>query len=226
MTMMEPSTVDIQDVLSANVVILGSGLFQNNEGIREFTGAVGGEVTIEIPNALPGLPTSLFGTQLSLRKERILLDISSERTTFRMEYPALEGLQRLASIVARANEHLKIETQTVIAVGFNVDLVYAQHGSQPATRYLAERLLKSGLSENQQPAFTCTSIKLNRQFESSKLTVTIEPRFGDETTSSVFNGYNLHVPMLDVPNEDTISNMLTWVWNYAHSFPMTLDGVR
>ncbi len=209
----------VQDVLKANVVFVGIELLASQEGVAEFQNSIGSEVVPE--GILIGAGAGVTPTQgqvLRLPRDRIVLQCSSIRSVVEREYPTANDLDRLAEITDCAILHSKLNEKTLDAFGFNVDLVLDQNSGETALTYLANRLFASGLQSAMGWTLVGGSGKLIFEEDDHRWTVTVEPRFGDDKTTKVYLGLNLHIGGKPMPSKSDVLNSLSEAWDKAHSF--------
>ena len=215
-----PATV--QDVLKANVVLVGIELLDSQDGVAEFQKSVGSEVVPEgviIGGGPGGTPSQ--GQVLRLPRDRILLQCSSIRSVVEREYPTHDDLSRLAEITDCAIRNTKLSERAPDAFGFNIDLVCDQSSGGTALKYLADRLFSSSAQDIAGWTLVGGSGKLIFEENGNRWTVTAEPRFGDDKTTKVYLGLNSHFEEKRMPSQSDISASLHEAWDKAHNFPWT-----
>ena len=143
--------VKIQDVLNANLVLLGVGLLNEQEEFNAFRQAVDTEVT----SSSAGLIGSISVLQpnimepertITLNRDRISLSLSSIRSTIAHDYPSPQSIHRLAEVAAQAIASTDFGNRQLQAKGYNLALVYEPDSGSPALKYIADRLLRPPVS--------------------------------------------------------------------------------
>ena len=215
-------SAEIRDVLTINVVLAGIDLLNTQELLESFSRSIDSEVISEGLALVAGTPSGR-GRLLTLKKDRIALSLSSERSAVTREYPTRDGLDRLAEIAGKAIEHTDNSNQTVSAYGFNIELAYDQDSGQSASAYLADRLFGNFL-RNDGWDLTGGSAMLRFSNGPGKLWIaTIEPRFRDVLTERVFLILNLHREEDRFPTTEEIRVSLEETWDEAQTLVQLLD---
>ena len=215
--------VEIQDVLKADIVFAGVGLLRNQRGLDAFTRSVGTEIVVDAPDSLPGVPVS--GLRVALNRDRIVLDLTPERTIITRDYPSSRDLDRLAEVTALALSNTGMEGGTLQAVGFNIALVYDQDSGQTASRYLSERLFNSRLSNKIGLPMHGVEGRVTFISDEHLIAVTLQPRFSDATTLKVFMSLNLHRETQIAPTKLEIMESLRKALSNAYEFARRIDEV-
>ena len=216
-----------QDVLRANLVLVGVSLLHNQEGLDAFLRSIGTEVLAGVglvTNTSSGVTEQ--GSTFTLPKDRITLDIFKSRSTITREYPHNDHLGKLAEVAGHAIMHTKFENQQLRAFGYNIDLIYDQDTGQPAVGYLAERLFANSPSLNEDWKLTGGSGQLIFSSDSKRWTVRVAPRLNDEESTRVFLSLNLHIIGESVPTNSEIRDSLQETWDQAHNFAHHLDRMQ
>ena len=208
---------DVQDVLKVSVVFAEIDLLEGDKALASFSGSVESEV----------LPDGIIignGRVLRLPRDRILVASSSLRSRVERNYPQLDDLGRLAQVTACAIVASDLTEWRVSAYGINVDLVYDQTSGDSAQTYLAQRVLSPAVGNSNAWGLVGGSAKLVFDDDGRRWTATLEPRLGDETTSKVYLGLNLHLADRQIPTQDELSALLTEVWEQAHGLVERVDA--
>ena len=217
--------VDVQDVLKANLVLVGVGLLSNRlEELDAFRDAVDTEVSMGSNMAL-GLPlpgVEPAGT-LTLSRDRIVVEISSSGSTIAREYPSYEDLARLAEVAGYAIAKTDLGDQRPRAFGYNIELVYDQDSGLPAVQYLGERLFAAEISSNEGWKLIGGAGRLIFDEGGKLRNITIGPRFDDRAPTKISMSLNVHENERRLPDEDEIRNSLEETWRQAHEFVERLD---
>ena len=216
-------TVTIQDVLKANLVLVGISLLNKPADLEKFKDTVDSEV---VGRALiPNISSSVAEAArvFTLQKDRISLDLSPSRSVISRDYPQKDNLDRLARVAALAISNTDLEGRTSQAFGYNIELVCEQDSGRPAFAYLAERLFAPNFSANEGWKLVGGAGKLLFESNGKRWLVSVEPRFGEEASERIFLSLNLHIGGGGLPNEAEITNSLLETWEQAHSFLSRLD---
>ena len=224
--------VEIQDVLKASLVMVGVELLNSREEVQRFSTAVGTDVmtgTIMfpgIPNPPPDVPAP--GTTLTLNRDRIVIDVSQNRTAIEREYPAVHDLERLAEVAGYAIKKTKnFENQTLRAIGYNIELVYNQTSGKPAVAYLRDRLFNPNVPRNDGWKLAGGNARLTFIDDDGRLwNISLEPRFNEQAVSRIFMSLNAHKEKPEAPNTDDIRHYLQEAWEQAHDFVSRLDAAK
>ena len=214
-----------KDVLKAELALVGLGLLNNSQEFEGFrsraqTDVVNSGQTITI-EALTNVAES--GRSFSLNRDRIVLDISPSRASIRRDYPSEQDLGRLAEVASLAIEQSSSGRENLRAFGYNIDLVYDQDSTTPASQYLAERLFSEELPRRGEWNLVGGSGKLTYSEGENQWQITVEPRFNEPNTSRVFLTLNLHKEKQVPPSESEIKESLMEAWAQAHDFAVLLD---
>ena len=215
----------IQDAINANCVLVGFQLLRTSQDIEKFKNAVGSDVEVASVGLFANVPTGRTepGYALSLRKDRIALELSPLRSTIGMEYPTREGLARLANVTCQAIASTSGESDAPQAFGFNVEMVFDQDSGNPASRYLSDRLFSSQQIGNEDWELIGGSGKFIFNDGGTRWTFDVEPRFNVENESRVFLRVNLHKSENRLPDKEEIQGSLEKAWDEIHNFMDRLD---
>ena len=221
--------VEVQDVLNANLVLLGVGLLNTPEEVENFGRAVNTDVTFLGAPGLAGLIMGMVpdGSALdrayALNKDRIALSVSPTRSAITRDYPRQDDLDRLAEVASHAITSTMFETQQRHPVGYNIALVYDPKSESKAFSYLADRLFDKNTVRYDQWQLAGGSGKLMFVDGHKTWTAVIEPRVNDEDGTNIFLTLNLHIGSQPLPSDEEIRNGLNEVWNQALNFANWLD---
>ena len=219
--------VDVQDVLKANIVLLGVGLLTKSEELDAFRDAVDTEVEIG-PNLFLGgpLPNIEASGMVTLNRDRILVHVFPSRSTIAREYPSFEDLGRLAEVAGYAIAKTDLEDRRPQAFGYNIELVYDQDSGLPAVRYLADRLFAAEISGNEGWQLIGGAGRLVFDEDGKPRSITIEPRFDDRAATKISMSLNVHENEQRLPDEGEIKDALEETWRQAHEFVNRLDEIK
>ena len=216
----------IQDVTNANFVLVEFQLLRTPQDIEEFKNAVGADVEIAGMGLFANVPTGRAGPgyTLSLRKDRIALELSPPRSTIGMEYPTRGDLARLANVACQAIASTSRESEHApLAFGFNVEMVFNQDSGKPASRYLSDRLFSSEQFGSEDWELVGGSGKFIFNDDGIRWTFNVEPRFNDENESRVFLRVNLHKSENRLPDKEEIQSSLERAWDEISGFMDRID---
>lgn len=226
-------SLNFQNVLKANIVLLGVQLLQTREEKDAFANVVRTEV-VEIPptgimGSIPGsiLPSSLspqLSSILRLDRDRINLETLPIRSTIGREFPTLAELDWLAEVSRHAIDHSSIHGQQLQAYGFNVDAVYELTAGQTSSQFMASHIYCQDLFQSAGFQFVSGSSKLAFLKGDQVWNIIVEPRLVDPNSDKVFMSFNLHLDSSEMPTTETISQSLREVWLQASAITESLDG--
>ena len=213
------------EVIKANLVLVGLRLLGAPEQIESFKRAIGTDVQSSGVGMGVNMQTGVAepGLALTLSRDRITLDLSASRSMIYRDYPSREDLPRLAEVVGHAIRSTLIVEQQLRAFGFNIELIFDQQSSDTAFEYLAKRLFDVGALGNEGWQFSGGAGRLVFSDGARRWTISLEPRFNDETESRVFLSVNLHRAEQVLPSEDETRDSLEATWDEVHKFVHRLD---
>ena len=214
----------LQDVVSANLVLVGVGLLNEPGEVEQFRNAIDRDMRMEF-GLVANVPSGVTepSLTLTLNRERIALNLSSSRSTITKEYPEQDDLDLLARVASKAIECTALDGQAPVAFGYNIELIFNQDSGQPALHYIGERLFgrqplgKVGwnlIGGTGQLIFTDGI----RQWK-----INVGSRPGDAATPRVVLTVNLHEDKRRFPTESEIKASLKEAWNEATEFMTRLD---
>lgn len=210
--------LEITDILSTNIVLLGINLLESQEKVNAFGKQVKSEVVSEtliaslVPEHGDALPRNL-----QIPKDRISMQCSPGRATVQKEYPEHDQLERLSDITSYAIQNSDLDEGLLISFGFNIDMVLELPPERTASRFLADLLFASSPRPVDEWTIIGGTGTLTFQNEEKQWTIRAEPRFGDRESSKVFLSLNLHIDNQSVPNRDKIHDFLQSTWANAHA---------
>ena len=134
--------VKIQDVVRANLVLLGLRLINTPNELQAFKSAVGTDVQVAGASLVANIPTGVTepGRVLTLNRDRITLDLSPSRAAINRDYPERGDLRRLAEVAWQAINTSSDASVQPQAFGFNIELIFDQDSGTNAFGYLSGRL--------------------------------------------------------------------------------------
>ena len=109
------------------------------------------------------------------------------------------------------------------AFGYNIEMVFNQDTGQSAIQYLGERLFDYGRLGKEGWDRVGGRGQLIFTGSTGQWTITVEPRFGEESTSRFFLSLNLHKNEQRLPAKDEITTSLEEIWQEAIDFVERLD---
>lgn len=217
-------TATVQDVLKANIVLVGVHLLAASEQLEAFQQAVDTDVVSSGFGLNVGATGNTQDTVhvLTISRDRITLELSSAKSTIERDYPSDEDLDRLGDIAGLALE----KTGSAVharAFGYNVELVYVQDSGLPATEYLAQRLFAGALPTVGESQLSGGRGTLSFVDGTTHWNVSVESRFRNDKTAKVFLSLNMHANEQRVPSEDEIKASLRRTWKEAITFIERID---
>ena len=219
--------IEFEDVLKADLVLIGFGLLSTPGEFEEFRSAVGTDATVAGHGMTIDAQTNVAeqGRAISLNRDRIILEIFPSRSTIRREYPTNAGdLLRLAEVAWQAISNTRNREIGLRAYGYNLDLVYSQDSEPLAQEYLASRLFSNDLPLREEWQLMGGAGRIIYREGENQWQFTLEPRFNDAATSRIFLTVNLHKDKQEIPSESEMNESLEEVWQQARKFAMLLDG--
>lgn len=225
--------IEFEDVLKANVVMVGVVLLGDQQQREKFVDLVETEVISEmlVGGSIPPQPTvgtpanaAETGLVLRLRRDRIQVVSAASRTLLERQYPTFEDLKRLAEIAGHAIDLTDLEGQAPTAFGFNIELVYRQSEDKSSEKYIAERLFSHQRFGIEEWILVGGGGKLSFEANGARWNFTVEPRANDVSARRVYLSLNLHRDRQHVPNREEILSSLQEVWERSRDFAIQLDG--
>ena len=217
----------LQDVVSANMVLVGVGLLNQPDEVERFKTRLDVDLRVEV-----GLVTNVQSGQtepsrtLRLDRERIALDLSPSRSSIAREYPEYSDLARLAQVSALAIGCTDLADRAPLAFGYNVEMVFSQDTGQSSIQYIGERLLSyQSLGRAGWDLFGGTG-QIIYTGDASRWAITIRPQTGDAATTRIALALNLHKDEQRLPDETEIRRSLEEARKEAVSFMNRLDERR
>ena len=216
-------STEIQDVLTANMVLVGVDLLNTPESVNAFRL----EIDSEVSSGLPHGSINNGDRYLTISKHRISLSLAPDRSMIEREYPSRNDLPMLAEVAQKAMYFTDVgEQHEIRALGYNVRLVYQQDSGLSAAEYLSMRIFRGNLPGNEKWTLKGGSAKMTFGNGDRDLNVTIEPRFNDPGTEKVYLGLNLHSTEQRLPEKNEVQDSLEEAWDEAEQFIRHLDDIR
>ena len=213
--------VKIQDVLKVDVVLVGVGLLRTQQSLDAFLATVGKEAVVEPLNAGPNIQVP--GIRIAFNRERISVVLSQGRSIIVQEYPDWSGLNQLAEIAKTAIDHTPPSEEQLVAVGFNIELVYDQDSDMTSSSYIASRLLSPKALNSAGWQLTAGANRTIIDANGLRINQSVAPRFNDESTTKIFVSLNLHTETNDMPDQSEIEDSLRYAWRTICEFPVQFD---
>ena len=219
---------NIQDVVRANLVLVGCRLLGQPEEFDEFRQAIKADVQMAQAGLIANIASGMAepGQTLALQRDRITIELSPSRSIISREYPSRDDLRRLAEVSAQAISHTSLEGSQPRAFGFNIDIVFEQDSEETAFAYLSRQLFGAESLGNEDWQLVGAAGRLIFDDNGRHWTINLEPRFHEEHEKRVFLSGNLHLSDRPLPNEDEIVSYLEEAWDETHQFVRHLDGRR
>ena len=213
--------VKIQDVLKADIVFAGVGLLRTQQSLDAFLASVDMEPLVEPLNVGPNIQVP--GIRIAFNRERISVVLSQGRSIVVQEYPDLTGLNQLAEIARTAIDQTPPSEEILVAVGFNIELVYDQESGMTASAYIADRLLSEDAFKSDGWQLTAGANRTVIDANGPRITQSVAPRFNDASTTKIFASLNLHTETNQMPHHSEIVASLRYAWELIHDFPVRFD---
>ena len=217
-------SVEFQDVLKVELVLVGIRLLNNPDEINAFTTSVRTDVNANVLGPIVELGTPEPGRLVQLPRDRVDLLLVPSRSILRRQYPSHpDDLNRLREVIGHAIGNTSLDGQEIRAHGYNVDIVYNQTSGQTAARYLANRLFPAGLLVSEGRQLVGGGGKIDLQDDKNRWTVRVEPRNNNHTEMRVFLSVNMHRDEQVMPDQTDIQKSLSDIWDQVHKFAHLLD---
>ena len=214
-------------VVSANIVLVGVYLLEDQDAFEAFRTQCDPDLLQTEFGMVTEIPSGVVSPsrRLNLNRDRIVLDLSSSRSTIVKDYPTNpDDLVRLSEIAWSAIQCSELGSKRPRAFGYNIELVYDQDSAKEAVSYLGTRLFRSlPLGRDEWTLTGGTGQLILSDSTGRRWTINARPRPGDDPTSRVFLGMNLHYSDARVPSQDDIKNSLNELWDECHRFVAQLD---
>ncbi len=212
--------VTIEDVLQANLILVGVNLINTPDEITAFRKDVGTEVM----SAETSLGTEVIDHTHTLNRDRITVMGTPERSVIARVYPMESDLERLAQVAGMAIANTDLDGQELQAFGYNIELVYEPDSKERAIEYLADRLFMPRLLQDEGWRLFGGAGRMFFEKDGRFWQARLESRRNDDTTTRIFASLNLHRAEADLPTEADIRDSLKLLWVEAHNLVTQLDG--
>ena len=212
----------IEDILQANMVLIGISLVNTPNELAAFHKSVGTEIT----SVEAGMGTEVVNRIHTLNRDRIKVTGTPDRSGIAREYPEESDLARLAQVAGMAIANTDLKGQELRAFGYNIELVYEPPSRERAIQYLLDRLFVPNLLRDGGLRLFGGSGRLFFEKNGRNWQAVLEPRFNDDKTTRIFMSLNLHRPEtdLELPTEAEIERSLKSIWDEAHNLVDQLDA--
>ena len=215
-------------VVSANLVLVGANLLEDPNAFGDFRVEFDPDMQTEF-GMVTEVPSGVTepSRKVNLNRDRIVLHLSASRSSIVREYPAaLSDLGKLSEVAWSAIRRSKSGGKEPRAFGFNIELVYDQNSAESALQYLGSRLFKNlSLGKEDWRLTGGTGTVIFTDSGSRQWILNVRQRPGDDSTSRVFLGLNLHNDVPRMPEEEEITQSLEDLWVEAHRIVNQLDEI-
>ena len=221
----------IKDVLNVSVVLVGIELLSTQDMAEKFKDDVQSEVIMNAGTFL-GVQANAslaVGRSFSIEKHRIGIQCAKSQSVCRLEYPTEESLDRLAEVTYLSIENTFPQPHEItIPIGYNIELVYDlfSESERSAYQYIAKKIFSPLTGEGWGLIGGAGTFSFNEYYQENhdRWNVKIEPRFNQETTSTIFLSANLHFKNIALPKtKEEILNSLNRVWEQAPKIIERID---
>ena len=214
--------IEVEDTLKVGFVIVDVELLDTPEQVDVFRAAVGAEV---MPGVV-GIVIDPAGVQQSVRRliidrDRIILDLSTDRAAIERHYPTDDDFQHLADVFGHAVRITDIGIQPR-SFGYHVELVVDQDSGKSARQYLASSVLAPDLPSLSGSEVSGGAMRLLFGGTPAEWNVTLEPRLDDET-SKIYCTFTLRHEEARLPDAGEIAASLRETKDEAIRFLEALD---
>ena len=220
-------TIEFQDVLKTDLVLVGLVLLQQPEELLAFRNAANADVVAsgQSMNIDPVSGVTEPGRVLSLDRDRITLNLTPSRSVVRRDFPHEQDLRRLAEVTHHAirTTSLENQSQSLTAIGYNLEMVYEPSSGLPATRYLAQCLFSDVLSSRSGWNLVGGGGTVVYEENENEWQFSLQPRFREPTNTRIVLGLNLHQRRDSIPSEDEMVGSLQQIWEQSRAFANLLD---
>lgn len=214
-------TVELQDILKANLVLVGLRVLETEEEVQTFHLGAGTEVATRPVLA----PDSTL--VLALERERITVETSNQRTVIQQDYPDVADLGRLAQIATLAfGSKTETPQNPPVVHGYNMDAVFRQGSGLESFTYIGQQLFDPTLPTRM--GWELGGGIGNLTFMESagrKWSFRVEPRAFD-MQAGVFLSVNLEAKAQSLPNQEDIERAFRDCWEQTDRFATVLDEER
>ena len=210
------------EALEYSLTLVGLNLIQDQDEFQEFQRNANSEMVMP-PSGGIALPAQEEVLRvIHLPRDRIRVTVTGSRAGIQMDYPASEeALDRFTEVAALSISCSRNPGQ-LLAVGYNLSLVYEQDSAPSSHEYLA-KLFKPPIRPQWNLHGGSCKLEFRDPAEAGQWNVTVEPRANDPTRMKVFMSLNLHVDTSEVPTREEIYQNMGRAGDYLCSFAIHLD---
>lgn len=148
-----------------------------------------------------------------LNRERVNFEVSPVRSSIYCEFPAPDGLERLAELVDVAIGSI-VDAPSPFngAAGYNIEAEWGLPSGTMAGPYLADRLFSPAVRLVQDGVIDRGLAHFGFSDEEAQWNYRIEPRFNDPDSSTVYVSLNQHRPLESLPTLDGLKSGIDSSW--------------
>lgn len=219
--------VEIEDILTIDVVFIGVELLRDESEVARFGEAMRSDIhqtqsLIGIDSRGAALPPM---RELRVPRERLNIETSQARTKILKEFPSHESdvieFIRLAQTVI---DHTDLGEALPSAFGFNTSIVYRPTSGQSAIEYLGERVFGPKRELHRGWELAAGFGTLVFLGEGYQWMMKLEPRLQQRSTEKVFLDLNLHIAEARLPEADEMEHLALTLWSRAHTLIEEIDN--
>ena len=196
--------VELEDLLSTGLVVLGVQLLNKSDSKQEFVSRVDGEVSetpvVEVARMVtsinvsdaeaPSLPSPT--PILRLDRDRISLDFSPGRSSILQEYAKPGDFARLVEVTNLAFELTDFHAETPSAYGVNIIAVYSLFDGVTASQFIADQMYDLTPLREYGYHIRSASSDLSLERDGLAYNVRFQPRLQSSQTPKLYVGLNAH----------------------------------
>ena len=218
----------LREIINVSLVLLTEGgLLIDDDQIQAFQQALDVDFRQEVGMAANVITGQALPTRtLHLDRDRIVVHLSSARSSITREFPSFDTLNKDLCRFATVADHAFRATglsEMSSDFGYNVDMVFDQDSKETALEFLGERLLNYGAFSQTGRQLVGGTCRVVLRDGAGQWTYNLEPRAGDLQRKRVFVGTNLHKEQSVLPDKDEISNSLEEVVHSVIELMRLLD---
>ena len=221
--------IPVDDLVSANLVIIGIDLLMTPEQLMEFREKVGSPLTIEA-GAVANFPTGLTepSRRLQLARDRVILELTGLRSTIAKEFPNTEDpapdFERLAEVTDHAISLSGVPSDAQFAYGYNMEMAFAMDAGQSPRNFLGERLFGNDFRHDENWELVGGTSQLIFTHGPRQWTFSLRSAGENGPAPRVILGSNLHYEEGEVPSGQAVMEALDEVWRESQNFINWLDA--
>lgn len=224
--------IQLQDILRADLVLVGIELLNSPAQVDGFRRAVPGDLQQSSGGDI-NIPTGMAGParMLTYPRDRIAMNLSPQRSVIAREYPSIENLEkdlnRLSEVAAGAISHTDMRGRAIQSYGYNLQTVWSTASTRRIVDYLGERLWPYGelAGEGWQPIGGNSALVYADGARRWTVTVQVWPN-DDSQTNRLSLSVNLHyaTPTASPSAHDVVDRLLQ-IWAESQQFMSRLDQI-